>query len=124
MYQRKTITISQSSERAVMQLRVDSDTTEAFLLECCKEDKTGRVDRTELYDKYNAFCEESGRQSLTKNNFYKSLRVKGYAELKTNGHRYFKGIIYAENSSRTAPEIALDGFTTVSQEKLSDLPFG
>lgn len=119
MYQQGSITVSQASEKAVLQLRADSDTTEAFLQEFCVDDERGRIERTELYNKYSAFCEDTERQSLTKNNFYKALRIKGYTELKTNGHRYFKGIEYIANS----PQTALDGFMTVSKEQLSDLPF-
>lgn len=123
MYQQGTITVSEASEKAVLQLRADSDTTEAFLQEFCVDDEKGRIERTELYNKYNAFCEDTDRQSLTKNNFYKSLRVKGYCEIKTSGYRYFKGINYKENCSKNAPQTALDGFMSVTQEQLSELPF-
>lgn len=123
MYRQGTITVSESSERAVLQLRADSDTAEAFLQEFCVDDKKGRIERTELYNKYNAFCEDTDRQSLTKNNFYKSLRVKGYCEIKTSGYRYFKGINYKENCSKNAPQAALDGFASVTQEQLNELPF-
>ncbi len=123
MYQQGTITVSESSERAVLQLRADSDSTEAFLQEFCVDDEKGRIERTELYNKYNTFCGDTDRQSLTKNNFYKSLRVKGYCEIKTSGYRYFKGINYKENCSKSAPETALDGFVSVTQEQLSELPF-
>lgn len=123
MYQQGTITVSEASEKAVLQLRADSDTVEAFLQEFCVDDEKGRIERTELYNKYNAFCEDTDRQSLTKNNFYKSLRIKGYCEIKTSGYRYFKGINYKENCSKSAPETALDGFMSVTQEQLSELPF-
>ena len=123
MYQQGTITVSEASEKAVLQLRADSDTTEAFLQEYCVDDEKGRIERTELYNKYNAFCEDTDRQSLTKNNFYKAMRTKGYSEIKTNGYRYFKGILYKENSPQTAPQTALDGFVNITQEKLNELPF-
>lgn len=123
MYQQGTITVSESSERAVLQLRADSDTTEAFLQEYCVDDEKGRIERTELYNKYNAFCEDTDRQSLTKNNFYKAMRTKGYSEIKTNGYRYFKGILYEENCPKTALQTALDGFVNVTQEQMEELPF-
>lgn len=123
MYQQGAITVSEASEKAVLQLRADSDTTEAFLQEYCVDDEKGRIERTELYNKYNAFCEDTDRQSLTKNNFYKAMRTKGYSEIKTNGYRYFKGISYKENCPKTAPQTALDGFANITQEQLSELPF-
>lgn len=123
MYQQGTITVSEASEKAVLQLRADSDTTEAFLQEYCVVDEKGRIERTELYNKYNAFCEDTDRQSLTKNNFYKAMRTKGYSEIKTNGYRYFKGILYEEKCPKTAPQTALDGFMNITQEQLNELPF-
>lgn len=123
MYQQGTITVSEASEKAVAQLRADSDTTEAFLQEYCVPSEVGRIERTELYNKYNAFCEDTDRQSLTKNNFYKSLRVKGYSEIKTSGYHYFKGIDYKKNCTKLPLKTALDDFVTVTQEQLSELPF-
>lgn len=123
MYKQGIITVSEASNKAVMQLRADSDTTEAFLQECCANCDAGRIERTELYKKYNEFCEDTDRQSLTKNNFYKSLRVKGYSEIKTNGYLYFKGIDYKENCTNTALENALDDFESISQEQLFETPF-
>lgn len=123
MYQQGMITVADISDRAVQQLRADSDTVEAFLQDMCIKDEVGRIERTELYDKYNEYCEETDRQSLTKNNFYKSLRVKGYSEIKSNGYRYFKGISYLKSDPKRPQETAPDGFMSVTQEQLDELPF-
>lgn len=123
MYQQGTITVSEASEGAVLQLRADSDTTEAFLQEFCVNSDVGRIERTELYNKYNAFCEDTDRQSLTKNNFYKAMRTKGYSELKTNGYRYFKGIEYGKIAQNCPLKTALYGFADMEDEQLSELPF-
>lgn len=123
MYQQKIITVSKASEKAVLQLRADSDTVEAFLQEICSDNEKSRVERTELYKKYADFCEETGRQSLTKNNFYKSLRVKGYTEIKTGGYRYFKGISYLKDCSQDALNSAPCGFVNITQEQINELPF-
>lgn len=123
MYQQGTITVSEASEAAVMQLRADSDTVQAFMQEYCVDNEASRIERTELYNKYSAFCEDTDRQSLTKNNFYKSLRVKGYVEIKTGGYRYFKGINYKQNCSKSPPKVAPDDFVEVTQEQLRELPF-
>ncbi len=123
MYQQGIITISEASEKAVLQLRADSDTVEAFLQEICFDDEKGRIERTDLYKKYADYCEETDRQSLTKNNFYKSLRVKGYMEIKTSGYRYFKGISYLKDCPQDALNSAPSGFMNITQEQLSELPF-
>lgn len=117
MYEQKNITVASASEHEIERLRADSDTVEGFILEECEKADGCRWERTELYKSYSAFCEESERQALTKNNFYKSLRLKGYAEITSNGKRYFLGLKSAlENCTN-------DGFMIVTQEQLEDLPF-
>lgn len=117
MYAQKNITVASASEHEIERLRADSDTVEGFILEECEKKDGCRWERTELYKSYSAFCEESERQALTKNNFYKSLRLKGYSEITSNGKRYFLGLKSAlENCTN-------DGFMTVTQEQLEDLPF-
>jgi P4 family phage/plasmid primase-like protien len=91
LYMQKVITISENSQKEVSQLWRDSDTTQAFLDECCTltGDKTDRVERGTLFSDYEDYCTKSERQKLTKNNFYKSLRVKGVKECTSCGKRYF-----------------------------------
>lgn len=124
LYEGKTMCVSANSERAVMRLRANSDTVEAFIQDSCTLDKESKAERTELYRKYEKYCEDLERQALTKNNFYNSLRVKGYGELKTNGYHYFKGLFYGKSS----PDSSLlgknkDEFISVSEEDLENLPF-
>jgi hypothetical protein len=108
MYQKGCITVSEGSKQAVAQLWRDSDTTQAFLDECCTVtgDKSDRVERGELFRDYESYCEQFERQKLTKNNFYKSLRVKGLFEGKSGDKRYFLGLKNAHSMCETRP----DGF--------------
>ena len=117
MYQQKNITVASASEHEIERLRADSDTVEGFILEECKKVGGCRWERTELYKSYSAFCEENERQALTKNNFYKSLRLKGYSEITSSGKRYFLGLKSALKNCTN------DGFIQVTQEQLEDLPF-
>jgi P4 family phage/plasmid primase-like protien len=123
MYQQGIITVADVSDRAVQQLWNDSDTVQAFLHEMCVKDEKGRIERTELYKKYSDYCEDTDRQSLTKNNFYKSLRAKGYSEIKTSGYIHFKGILFIKEGFKRPEETALNGFMSVTQEQLDELPF-
>lgn len=123
MYQQGIIVTSAASEKAVLQLRADSDTVEAFLQDMCIKDEVGRIERTELYKKYSDYCEDTDRQSLTKNNFYKSLRVKGYSEIKTGGYPHFMGISFLKPSQKFPSKLPQDGFMSVTQEQLDELPF-
>lgn len=117
MYAQKNITVASASEHEIERLRADSDTVEGFILEECEKEDGCRWERAELYKDYSDFCEENERQALTKNNFYKSLRLKGYSEITSNGKRYFLGLKSALKNCTN------DGFMTVTQEQLEDLPF-
>ena len=123
MYEKEIIITSAESEKAVAQLRMDSDTVQAFLVESCVLEDGSRIERTELYRNYEKYCEDTDRQSLTKNNFYKSLRVKGYTDFKTGGYRYFKGISDGKNCPTPAPKTAPDGFVSIPEEYQEELPF-
>ena len=116
MYKRGTLAESRHSAEAVDRLRMDSDTVEAFLNDMCEHKRGERVERGYLYEKYADYCYESDRTSLTKNNFYRSLRVKGYPEVRVSTGRYFSDIFFGKTVTKTVTE---SGFTQVD----IDLPF-
>lgn len=119
MYDRGHILVSEDSEAKTRQLRIDSDTTEAFLAECCiTGGQNDKVDRKELYDKYTAYCKDWERKEHGKNSFFKALRNKGFPEYASNGIRYFRYIRYADTDE--------NGFVTVTSEnaeQVGDIPF-
>jgi P4 family phage/plasmid primase-like protien len=138
LYREGKFTISSESIKAVEQLRADSDTVQSFLNEYC-DIKDGNVIenrtlKTTLFDKYCAVCEQQERQKLTRNNFYKSLRSKGFNEGKdSKGDRCFKGIVLRstprtaddeeEQPSKTAVPKAEEGFLDPDQYNQEELPF-
>lgn len=95
MYQTKQIKESRNSIEAVKRMRCDSDTVEAFLSDCVERVPDGtdrRVKKSEMFVQYISYCEIWGRQSQTKQNFYRSMRSKGFGEIKgSDGHEYFRG---------------------------------
>lgn len=106
---------SRGSKEAVQQLRNDSDTVEAFISEVCARDPAGSEQRTALFRVYSAFCLDAGRTALTKNNFYKSMRIKGFSEKKgKDGIRRFNGISMRKTAVETAVKTAVNGFFPVS----------
>ena len=93
MYLIGHIAESEGSRAAVRQLRNDSDTVEAFISECCVLDPVRSERKTDLFRAYSVYCQDAERTALTKNNFYKALRVKHFTERKdTSGSRFFNGI--------------------------------
>lgn len=118
MYQDGKIFESPKSIEAVKRLRCDSDTVEAFLNEKIEKNPNEKIKKLDLYRDYETFCQDMERQSLTKQNFYRSMKTKGFGELKTNGTEYFKGIFYKQNLPKNLPESPSDGFHDAIQEEI------
>ena len=115
MYQEGTITASKGSVDAVRRLRCDSDTVEAFLTEKIVKDQCGKIKKLDLYRCYEAFCNDMERQSLTKQNFYRSMKTKGYSEIKTGGTEYFRGINLSENLPTFSAKSPQNGFLPANE---------
>ena len=91
MYQAGLITESAGSVEAVQSLRNDSDTVEAWINEECYIVKGARTERGQLYQRYTSYCDSTDRTALSRNSFFRSLRMKDFKEGKS-GFRYFEGI--------------------------------
>ena len=113
LYQNGQITESPGSIEAVKRLRCDSDTVEAFLTERIVKIPDGRIKKLDLYRSYEAFCQDMERQSLTKQNFYRSMKTKGFGEIKTNGTECFRGIEYRGKLPESSPENSLNEWTEI-----------
>ena len=98
MYENGRITESAGSVAAVEQLRRDSDTVEAFLHDRVEKIPEGRIRKVDLFVTYERYCLDMERQPLKKSNFYRSMRVKGFAIVKSGGTEYFKGIFFPNSS--------------------------
>lgn len=120
LYQRGAIMESLGSVEAVKRLRCDSDTVEAFLNDQVVRSQAGRIKKLDLYRTYEDFCRDMERQSLTKQNFYRSMKTKGFGEIKTGGTEYFRGINYRGNLPEESPQISLNEWTTA---KAGQVPF-
>ncbi|MDF2951745.1 MAG: phage/plasmid primase, family, C-terminal domain protein [Anaerocolumna sp.] len=108
MYKRGSITESQGSKDAILELYKASDGVQAFIIDELEISATGKTDRTKLYKWYEDYCLENGRSPITSNGFYKNLRNKGYAECKVNGIRYFKGLICKDTDFENAQNSIFD----------------
>ena len=89
MYAAGKIHESPASIEAVKSLRNDSDTAEAFLSERCEQNGE-RTERGKIFSQYESWCYTSGRTSLSRTSFYRSLRAKGIKEISSGGQRYFE----------------------------------
>ena len=107
MYAAGKIHESPASIEAVKTLRNDSDSVQAFLSANIDKSEEGRIKKKDLYTGYEQFCRDADRQSLTKSNFFRSMKAKGFSEIKTGGVECYKGIFWKENLPFFSPEITL-----------------
>lgn len=116
MYARGTIVVSDHSGEAVRRLRMDSDTVAAFIAEKMYVYRDGHAKRSEMYLRYCSYCVDAERQSLTKSNFFKSLRAKGFRERKDSGGvMCFYGISFDDSAVKNALQ---DGYVEVDEPLL------
>lgn len=117
MYQRGIITISENSKEAVLQMRKDSDVVEAWISERCTIGADLRMERTSAFEDFKKYCEDEERQPMTRNGFFSALRKKSFAESRGKTERYFVGLSCGKVTVNS------DGFLTVTDEQLAELPF-
>lgn len=115
------ITVSEGSKEAVRQMWKDSDVVEAWLLDCCTLGNDEKADRAEAFTSFEEYCKNEERQAMTKNGFYKALRNKNFSEARGKTERFFKGFSIGKNGGKVGG--SADGFMTVTQEQLAELPF-
>jgi putative DNA primase/helicase len=90
----KSFTESEIAKEEILQFRKESDSVLMFLAENNYiKSSTNRINRTELYQKYQQHCIEFGNKPVSQSNFYKRLENSGYSTTKSNGIRY----IYIDN---------------------------
>lgn len=119
MYDSGHILESKSSTAAINQMKFDSDTVEAWLQEETIRDKGSRVERSSCYQKYDQYCQDNDRQSLSRTNFYKAMRSKGYEEKRTAAGRFICDISFEKSVTKTVTD--QEGFVTVDDQQ--ELPF-
>lgn len=89
MYQSGYIAESENSIEAVKRFRMESDTVESFLIDDMEKDVHATITRGKLFEYYTDYCYRSGRTALTKNNFFRAMRAKGYTDYPVNGTYIF-----------------------------------
>lgn len=86
---------SPNSKRLVHEFHRESDSVQAFLDDCIQKKAGERIERGELYRKYDDYCRDNEWTALSNKSFYKNLRGKGHRDYQASDHnRYFKGMCY------------------------------
>ena len=83
---------SPNSKKLVHELHCESDSVQSFLDDCTERKQGERIERTKLYQLYEAYCYGHDWPSLNNRGFYKNLRGKGIRDYKSGNERYFPDI--------------------------------
>ena len=102
---------SPRSRELVEQLYCDCDSVQAFIRECLHRDINAQTRTKELSESYKKYCQDSEREPLSRNNFYRNLKDKGYGKKIIHGNEYIVGLKFKDE----------DDFIKVDQEE--NLPF-
>ena len=119
MYEAGQIAESQASVEAINQMKLDSDTVEAWLQEVMYRVPGSKLERSACYSSYEQYCKDNERQALLRTSFYKAMRSKGYSEYRTSAGRYFNDISF----EKSVTESVIDQEKFIEVSKQEELPF-
>ena len=93
---------SEGNLEEINALKIESDTVAAFIADMVEECKEHKIKRADLYAYYNSYCIRETRVPLGKQAFFKSMKIKGYYPMKSDGIFYFNDIdVCFEHAGKT-----------------------
>lgn len=73
---------TKESNKAIEDMRMDSDSVHAFISKKCKQDPEALLSKQDMYDTYIRFCVDNGREAHKKHSFMRYMRSLGYGEVR------------------------------------------
>ena len=73
---------TKESNKAIEDMRMDSDSVHAFISKRCKQDPEALLPKQDMYDTYIRFCVDNGREAHKKHSFMRYMRSLGYGEVR------------------------------------------
>lgn len=92
LFKENSLFESRRSKELVQELYADSDSVQGFIQDCMERDLNGSIKTTELMRMYKEYCQNAEREALSRTNFYRNLKSKGYGKKVVNGNEYFCGL--------------------------------
>lgn len=78
----KEIPRTKDSDKAIENLRMDSDSVHAFISKRCRQEPESVLSKQTMYDAYIRFCVDNGREAHKKHSFMRYMRSLGYGEVR------------------------------------------
>lgn len=101
LYEQGKFTESERSKECVREVQRLSDSICAFIDESLVRVKGKRLKRSEVFNMYEEYCKENGRQGHGKSNFFKNMIDKGFLLKQYNGEFYYQDIAVKEEDFYT-----------------------
>ena len=89
LYEQGKFTESEHSKECVREVQRSSDSICAFIDESLVRAKGKRLKRSEVFNMYEEYCKENGRQGHGKSNFFRNMTDKGFLLKQYNGEFYY-----------------------------------
>jgi len=87
----KEALITEETRKMRLEWQRKGDVVAAWIADKKPFESVDRIRNTEAYESFYGYCVDEGRESLKKENFYDSLRSKGYdVDATLNGYRYIR----------------------------------
>jgi len=90
LYARGCFEESENSKACVEKVQRASDSVRAFLDEMICRKEGSRIERSRMYEMYEDYCKDNGRQPLGKSKFVTEMERKGFYSTKYQGIYKFK----------------------------------
>jgi putative DNA primase/helicase len=78
--------------QATDEYRDEMDVLSGFIDECCIINTIVKATAKDLYEAYEAWCEDNGESPIKKRTFGSKLKEKGFAPAKSGGKRMWRGV--------------------------------
>lgn len=90
---------------ATEEYQSEMDTLSAFLDECCKLNSAFKIKSTDLYVRYQQWCEENGENPMKQRTLGLKMSDRGFKPVKsTGGSRMWQGLALADNRGNAETE--------------------
>ena len=91
-WQKQGLHIPEKVRQATEQYRMEMDRLGNFLADCCKEGADEKLPLGEAFDAYKRWADNACQDTVGKRTFGDLMRQRGFAQAKTNGIRFWKGV--------------------------------
>jgi P4 family phage/plasmid primase-like protien len=119
MYENGKITESQNVLDNVTEVHMEADNVMAFLGERTKKLIGKSTTTSDLFEEYEKYCKDNGRNPMGSHGFHRNMKNKGYIKKKTSMSWKYEDIVILDETETAENE----GFVTIDEADREKLPW-